>query len=292
MATPRQPRSRPGDPTHGQASYRREAQTVALTSTHGHGRCARHWHGLDATRHRPRGAPVQRAHHGRDRHATRARSSSSATARSTWWRARRATSWSSGRSPRAPPSTSTSPLGSSPGSSTAPGSPSLSRARVVMSVPSLATPIERRALRQAAVQAGAREVSLIEAPIAAAIGLGLPVQDPRGLGGDVARRGRVARRRCISLGGIVTAARGATGATTSTRRSRRCCVNATASWSPRRSSRSSSVNLASALGRTRGQSRGRLARTVDSRRARRRRRRTRTWSTLAVARRRDRRRCA
>ena len=56
----------------------------------------------------------------------------------------------------------------------------LSRARVVMSVPSLATAIERRALRQAAVQAGAREVSLIEAPIAAAIGLGLPIQEPIG----------------------------------------------------------------------------------------------------------------
>ena len=56
----------------------------------------------------------------------------------------------------------------------------MSRARVVMSVPSLATSIERRALRQAAIQAGAREATLIEAPIAAAIGMGLPVQDPVG----------------------------------------------------------------------------------------------------------------
>ena len=63
-----------------------------------------------------------------------------------------------------------------------------------MSVPSLATAIERRALRQAAIQAGAREASLIEAPLAAAIGLGLPVQDPVGSARDVARRGRVARR--------------------------------------------------------------------------------------------------
>src|ERR1700685_1675734 len=60
------------------------------------------------------------------------------------------------------------------------GGSKLSRARVVMSVPSLATSIERRALRQAAIQAGAREATLIEAPIAAAIGLGLPVQDPGG----------------------------------------------------------------------------------------------------------------
>jgi rod shape-determining protein MreB len=79
----------------------------------------------------------------------------------------------------------------------------LSRARVVMSVPSLATAIERRAIRQAAVQAGAREVSLIEAPIAAAIGLGLPIQDP--IGSAVAVLGAGASEAAIiSLGGIVT----------------------------------------------------------------------------------------
>jgi rod shape-determining protein MreB len=79
----------------------------------------------------------------------------------------------------------------------------LSRARVVMSVPSLATPIERRALRQAAIQAGAREASLIEAPIAAAIGLGLAVQDP--VGSAVALLGAGASEAAvISLGGIVT----------------------------------------------------------------------------------------
>jgi rod shape-determining protein MreB len=79
----------------------------------------------------------------------------------------------------------------------------LSRARVVMSVPSLATAIERRALRQAAIQAGAREVSLIEAPLAAAIGLGLPVQDP--VGSAVVLMGAGASEAAvISLGGIVT----------------------------------------------------------------------------------------
>jgi rod shape-determining protein MreB len=79
----------------------------------------------------------------------------------------------------------------------------LSRARVVMSVPSLATAIERRALRQAAIQAGAREVSLIEAPVAAAIGLGLPIQDP--IGSAVAVLGAGASEAAlISLGGIVT----------------------------------------------------------------------------------------
>jgi len=79
----------------------------------------------------------------------------------------------------------------------------LSRARVVMSVPSLATAIERRALRQAAIQAGAREVSLVEAPLAAAIGLGLPVQDP--IGSAVTLMGAGASEAAvISLGGIVT----------------------------------------------------------------------------------------
>ena len=79
----------------------------------------------------------------------------------------------------------------------------LSRARVVMSVPSLATSIERRALRQAAIQAGAREVSLMEAPIAAAIGLGLPVQDPVGSAVTVLGAG-ASESAIISLGGIVS----------------------------------------------------------------------------------------
>ena len=79
----------------------------------------------------------------------------------------------------------------------------LSRARVVMSVPSLATAIERRALRQAAIQAGGREVSLVESPLAAAIGLGLPIQDP--VGSAVVLLGAGASEvAVISLGGIVT----------------------------------------------------------------------------------------
>ena len=47
-------------------------------------------------------------------------------------------------------------------------------------MPTLATAIERRAITQAAVQAGAGDVSLIEAPIAAAVGLGLPLEEPVG----------------------------------------------------------------------------------------------------------------
>src|SRR6202167_495853 len=81
----------------------------------------------------------------------------------------------------------------------------MSRARVVMSVPSLATAIERRALRQAAIQAGAREASLIEAPLAAAIGLGMPIQDPVG-SAVVLLGGGASEAAVVSLGGIVTGA--------------------------------------------------------------------------------------
>jgi rod shape-determining protein MreB len=79
----------------------------------------------------------------------------------------------------------------------------LSRVRVIMSVPALATSIERRALRQAAMQAGAVDASLIETPIAAAIGLGMPVQEP--VASAVVSLGAGSSEAAvISLGGIVT----------------------------------------------------------------------------------------
>ncbi len=52
--------------------------------------------------------------------------------------------------------------------------------RVVIAVPSGVTEVERRAVRESALQAGAREVHLIEEPMAAAIGVGLPVQEAAG----------------------------------------------------------------------------------------------------------------
>ena len=55
-----------------------------------------------------------------------------------------------------------------------------SRAQVVICVPSGSTNVERRAIRDAATNAGATQVSLIEEPMAAAIGAGLPVVDPIG----------------------------------------------------------------------------------------------------------------
>jgi rod shape-determining protein MreB and related proteins len=79
----------------------------------------------------------------------------------------------------------------------------VNRVRAVMSVPAFATSIERRALRQAAIQAGAVEASLLECPIAAAIGLGMPVQDP--VASAVVTLGfGSSETALISLGGIVT----------------------------------------------------------------------------------------
>src|SRR3546814_12352562 len=54
------------------------------------------------------------------------------------------------------------------------------RSNVVVCVPSSSTMVERRAIRDAASNAGALSVQLIEEPLAAAIGAGLPVAEPRG----------------------------------------------------------------------------------------------------------------
>ncbi len=56
----------------------------------------------------------------------------------------------------------------------------LVRSRVVIGIPSGITKVERRAVMEAAGRAGAREVFLIEEPVAAAIGAGLPVEEPTG----------------------------------------------------------------------------------------------------------------
>ena len=56
----------------------------------------------------------------------------------------------------------------------------LVRPRVVIAVPSGITQVEKRAVRDSAESAGAREVYLIDEPMAAAIGVGLPVQEPTG----------------------------------------------------------------------------------------------------------------
>jgi len=54
----------------------------------------------------------------------------------------------------------------------------LVRPRIVIAIPSGITEVEKRAVKDSAIHAGAREVYLVEEPIAAAIGVGLPIQDP------------------------------------------------------------------------------------------------------------------
>ncbi|EOA8911008.1 TPA_asm: rod shape-determining protein [Campylobacter jejuni] len=76
------------------------------------------------------------------------------------------------------------------------------RPRIIISVPYGLTQVERKAVRESALSAGAREVFLIEEPMAAAIGASLPIQEPKGnlvvdTGGGTTEIG------VISLGGLV-----------------------------------------------------------------------------------------
>ena len=74
--------------------------------------------------------------------------------------------------------------------------------RIIICVPTGSTPVERRAIHDSALAAGARKVSLIEEPMAAAIGAGLPVNEPRGsMIDDIG--GGTSEIAVISLGGIV-----------------------------------------------------------------------------------------
>lgn len=78
-----------------------------------------------------------------------------------------------------------------------------SRVRVIICIPSGVTAVERRAVKEATQNAGAKRVSIIEEPMAAAIGAGLPVADPTGsMIVDIG--GGTSEVAVISLGGIVT----------------------------------------------------------------------------------------
>jgi rod shape-determining protein MreB len=78
----------------------------------------------------------------------------------------------------------------------------LVRPRVIIAVPSGITEVEKRAVKDSAMHAGAREVYLIEEPMAAAIGVGLPVQEPAGnMIVDIG--GGTTEVALISLAGIV-----------------------------------------------------------------------------------------
>ena len=78
----------------------------------------------------------------------------------------------------------------------------ISNPQVVICIPSGATNVERRAIRESADAAGARRVYLIEEPVAAAIGAGLPVADPIGsMIVDIG--GGTTEVAVLSLGGVV-----------------------------------------------------------------------------------------
>lgn len=82
------------------------------------------------------------------------------------------------------------------------GRKSLLKPRIIISVPNGLTQVERKAVKESALSAGAREVYLIEEPMAAAIGADLPVKEPKGslvvdIGGGTTEIG------VVSLGGLV-----------------------------------------------------------------------------------------
>ena len=77
------------------------------------------------------------------------------------------------------------------------------KAHVIICIPSGVTAVERRAVKEAAENAGAKKVNIIEEPMAAAIGAGLPVSEPQGsMIVDIG--GGTSEVAVISLGGIVT----------------------------------------------------------------------------------------
>lgn len=87
------------------------------------------------------------------------------------------------------------------------------RPRILICVPAGATPVERRAVYETAISAGARQAFLIEEPVAASLGAGLPIDEPHGLMVlDIG--GGTADIAVLSLGGVVQA------------RSLRCAGNA------------------------------------------------------------------
>ncbi len=79
---------------------------------------------------------------------------------------------------------------------------SIRQPRVIVCIPSGVTEVEKRAVEEATIQAGAKEAYLIEEPMAAAIGAGLPVNEPTGsMVVDIG--GGTTEVAVISLGGIV-----------------------------------------------------------------------------------------
>ncbi len=80
----------------------------------------------------------------------------------------------------------------------------LVRPRVIIAIPSGITEVEKRAVKDSALHAGAREVYMLEEPVAASIGVGLPIQEPSGnMVIDIG--GGTTEMAVISLAGVVFA---------------------------------------------------------------------------------------
>lgn len=78
----------------------------------------------------------------------------------------------------------------------------LVRPRVIIAIPSGITEVEKRAVKDSALHAGAREVFMLEEPVAASIGVGLPIQEPSGnMVIDIG--GGTTEMAVISLAGVV-----------------------------------------------------------------------------------------
>jgi rod shape-determining protein MreB len=80
----------------------------------------------------------------------------------------------------------------------------LFKPRVMITIPWGVTSVESRAVHEAALQAGSREVALIQEPLAAAIGVGLPISTPSG-NMVVGLGGGVTQAAVIAMGGVVAA---------------------------------------------------------------------------------------
>ena len=83
----------------------------------------------------------------------------------------------------------------------------LFKPRIMITVPHGVTSVERRAVHEAALQSGSREVYLIQEPLAAAIGVGLPIATPSGnmvvvLGGGVTQAAVIAMSGIVSAGAV------------------------------------------------------------------------------------------